>query len=364
MKILHLGQLIGGLDIYIRNTIAYADSSFYFVIAHGKADNSKSVMRMGKPVKEYKINLYRSLNLWNDIIGLVQTIWIIHKEKPDIIHCHSAKGGFIGRVAGFLTRTKTFYTPHAFSFLSSSSVLKRKIFIFLERIVRTNSYLLACSESERALGIEFVHYNEKKAKVWHNSVPDASVSYSDVEIKNIPFISCIGRPCYQKNPLFLLDVIRRVAIKMPQLKFYLLGVGFYSPDLTKMKEQITEWHLEENIVLLPWISHEECLEYVQHSLFYLSVSLYEGLPLSIIEAMSLGKAIIASDVIGNRDCVKHKINGYLLPLDKDIFYEKIIEISNNHSKRVEFGKKSRELYLSDFYINNQIQNLLKIYREA
>lgn len=47
---------------------------------------------------------------------MVQTVRIIKKEKPDVIHCHSAKGGMIGRIVGFVTNTPVFYTPHAFHF--------------------------------------------------------------------------------------------------------------------------------------------------------------------------------------------------------------------------------------------------------
>lgn len=174
MKILHVGQMIGGLDIYIRNTITYVNPEFEFVIAHGKDDNNKPVIKKGKAIKEYSIDLYRALNPYKDIKAIFQTIMIIEKENPDIIHCHSAKGGVVGRIAGYLTHTKTFYTPHAFSFLSTESSMKRRIFLILERMVKFNSYLLACSESERLMGINDVHYPESHALVWSNSVPDVA----------------------------------------------------------------------------------------------------------------------------------------------------------------------------------------------
>ena len=157
MKIMHIGQLIGGLDVYIRNSVAYLNDEFIdFVIIHGKDDKSRPVIRNNNIVKEYTVSLSRSLNFWKDLLCLIQVIKLIVKERPDKIHCHSAKGGMIGRVAGLLTQTKTFYTPHAFSFLSSSSKLKYKIFLFLERITRFNSYLLACSESERQM-LSLIH---------------------------------------------------------------------------------------------------------------------------------------------------------------------------------------------------------------
>ena len=126
MKILHIGQMIGGLDIYIRNSIIYNDvEDNEYVIVCGKEDKHPSVIRKGTVVKEYPISLFRSLNPVNDFKALIQAIKIIKKEKPAVIHCHSAKGGIIGRTAGWITGVKTFYTPHAFSFLCTSSKMKR-----------------------------------------------------------------------------------------------------------------------------------------------------------------------------------------------------------------------------------------------
>lgn len=173
MKVLHIGQLIGGLDIYIRNTITFASGDIDYIIMHGRNDNSKPICSYGHPVKEYLTDLQRDLSLLKDLKALYQAIRIIHKEKPDLIHCHSAKGGVVGRIAGFLTHTKTFYTPHAFSFLSTQSGLKRKIYLFIERTTKLDGWLLACSESERMMGINIVHYHKDKALVWNNAVPDA-----------------------------------------------------------------------------------------------------------------------------------------------------------------------------------------------
>lgn len=362
MKVLHVGQMIGGLGVYIRNTVTYISDEFEFVIVHGETDNSKPVMKNGKEVKEYTISLYRKLNPLKDLKGLIQVIRIIQKEKPDIIHCHSAKGGFIGRMAGFLTRTKTFYTPHAFSFLSTQNKIKKRIYLFLERMARLDSFLLACSESEKELGMEQVHYKEKRAYVWSNSVPDAqTVPPSDLK-ETSPYICYIGRPSYQKNPFFLVNVIREVHKAYPDIRFYILGVGYYSPDLERMKRIITQYQLENTIELFPWLNHNETMGYVKNALFYLTTSRYEGLPLAVIEAMSLGKCIVASDVFGNKDCVKDGYNGYLLPLQENLFAKKIIELIEHPDLTETFGKNSRLLFEKDFLIQNRIPYLEVIYK--
>lgn len=376
MKVLHIGNLKSGIDTYVRNTVALASDDFEFVIVNGADDNSKPYMRHGKQVKTYSIDMYRALNPVKDMKAVMQAIKIIRKEKPDLVHCHSAKGGVIGRFAAFFTGTKVVYTAHAFSFLSAESSKKKKVFLLLEKIAKLNSYLLACSGSERELGIKVVGFNEKKAFAWNNAVPDAneeltrnsqnsriSDSSNHVPKEGERYITSIGRPSYQKNPLFMVEVAHGIHLKHPDIKFYLLGVGFYSPMLEDMKKLIQQYDMDDTFYLLPWLSHEETLKYVKGSMLYFMTSLYEGLPISVIEAMSLGKAIVASDVLGNKDSVKDGYNGYLLPLDEKVFVEKMNELVENDDKRKVMERNSRVYFESDFFIDNRIKALEKIYTE-
>lgn len=382
MKILHIGNLKSGIDTYVRNTVALASDKFEFVIVNGADDNSKPYMRHGKQVKTYSIDMYRALNPVKDMKAVMQAIKIIKKEKPNLVHCHSAKGGVIGRFAAFFTGTKVVYTAHAFSFLSAESAKKKQVFLLLEKIAKLNSYLLACSGSERELGIKVVGFKIKKAFAWNNAVPDVDkgltrisqisrISSQKNESSDLPvpkvgerYITSIGRPSYQKNPLFMVEVAHGIHLKHPDIKFYLLGVGFYSPMLEDMKKLIHQYDMDDTFYLLPWLSHEETLKYVKGSLLYFMTSLYEGLPISVIEAMSLGKAIVASDVLGNKDCVKDGYNGYLLPLKEVVFVEKMNDLIENDEKRKEMEKNSRSYFESDFFIDNRIKALEEIYTEV
>ncbi len=373
MKILHIGNLKSGIDTYVRNTVALASEGFEFVIVNGADDNSKPYVRHGKQIKTYSIDMYRALNPVKDLKAVVQAIRIIKKEKPDLVHCHSAKGGVIGRFAAFLTGTKVVYTAHAFSFLSAESAKKKKVFLLLEKIAKLNSYLLACSGSERELGIKMVGFKERKAFAWNNAVPDSLPQIAQtpqIQSKDLPvpkegerYITSIGRPSYQKNPLFMVEVAHGIHLKHPDIKFYLLGVGFYSPMLEDMKRLIHEYGMDDTFFLLPWLSHEETLRYVKGSMLYFMTSLYEGLPISVIEAMSLGKAVVASDVLGNKDCVRDGYNGYLLPLEEKVFVEKMNELIEDDGKRKVMERNSRAYFESDFLIANRIKALEGIYDE-
>lgn len=73
--------------------------------------------------------------------------------------------------------------------------------------------------------------------------------------------------------------------------------------------------------------------------------------------MANGKAIISSDVVGNKDCVRNGENGYLLPLDADAYADKIIQLVNDKELRTSMEKKSRALFLEEFFIENRIKYL-------
>ena len=75
--------------------------------------------------------MVREINLHKDLKSLLQIINKIRQLKPDLIHCHSAKAGILGRITGLLLNTPTFYTPHAYSFLSTDNKYKKIIFIEL-----------------------------------------------------------------------------------------------------------------------------------------------------------------------------------------------------------------------------------------
>ena len=362
MKILHFGNIKTGIDSYVRNTVATASDEFDFVIVHGGDDKGKPFYRKGNLVPEYNICLYRSLNPYRDIKAIFQAIKIIRKEKPDLIHCHSAKGGVVGRFAAYFTNTKSVYTPHAFSFLSSSSKLKSRIFMALEKIARLKSYLLACSDSELKLGLEVVGFCKKKAFVWNNAISDpVSESKEDIEPLKGPYIISVGRPCYQKNPLLMVDIMNEVHKTHPNVKFYLLGVGFYSPELENMENRIADYHLEDIVKLLPYMPHEDTLQHVKNSLFYLTTSYYEGLPIAVLEAMAESRAIVASNVIGNKDCVKDNCNGYLLPMECSAFVEKINFLLDNNDELSRLSNNSRIYFEKDFLLKNRISDLEAIY---
>lgn len=146
------------------------------------------------------------------------------------------------------------------------------------------------------------------------------------------------------------------------MRFCLLGVGYYSPLLEEVRRKIAEYHLESVIEMLPWVSHSEAMKQIAGSIFYMTVARYEGLPLAVLEAMSLGKAVVATDVTGNKDCVMDGYNGRLVELDDTKgMVDAICDMIENRELREQYGTNGRKLFGEKFTMEKRIHLLKEIY---
>lgn len=215
--------------------------------------------------------------------------------KPDIVHLHSSAAGFVCRWALPCGKVPTFYTPHGFSFLpGSGSKLKRSFYHAVEWIsAKRPAKIIACSKGEYE---EALRLTDNCTYV-SNGVPyDSLAPYRRSEVNlSEPIIVCtVGRIMTQKNPA----LFNRIAELLPNIKFIWIGDGELRPLLTS-----------PNIDIMGWVNREQSLELTQKADFFILPSLWEGLPISLLESMALGKVCFVSDIIGNRDVIRDRENG-------------------------------------------------------
>ena len=206
IKIIHILHSVGGVDTSLRVILESIDSScFENIVIHGTKDNTNFFNDNKNYVREYTIPIEREINLIKDFKSIIKTCRIIKKEKPDLIHAHSAKGGLIGNIIGlFINSVTVLHTPQAYSFLSTSNKFKRGFFLLVERVLKNrNSILLASSNSELQRGIHEVKYKKSKTALFNNCISPIKLDtqFSDLSAYNLPkeFICTDGRPSYQKN---------------------------------------------------------------------------------------------------------------------------------------------------------------------
>lgn len=359
IKILHITHAHGGIKTYIENIVNHADPEKFENYIVG-TDVSKYYNNVFKA--KYDIFIDRKPNIIKDITALIKAIHIIRIINPDIIHCHSAKGGFIGRLASKLTRKKCIYTPNAFSYLGFVGI-KRQTFKFLEKITKNiTDILLSVSYSEANRAEVEIGYPKDKIVTIKNCIKVAentNLNYNYHKDK----IGMIGRLIHQKNPLMFLNVALIVHKELPNLKFELLGAGYQDYLSDEVAFFIKKNNMHDYCSIKTWGTNKnEIIDFYRSLSIFILTSNFEGLPYSLLEAMAEGIPCITTDADGNRDVINSGNNGFLVKCN-DAFdmATKIIQLKNNEILYKEISKKSFQTIYNDHNIEKNITLYENIY---
>ncbi len=185
IRIVHIARSVGGIGVYINLLVKHIDESCFenIVICNQKEKVVKIQDSSNVKTPLFHVNLKREINIINDIACLKKIISLLKKIKPDIIHCHSAKAGFLGRMAGAYLKIPTAYTPHAYSYLSAETTFKRAVFKSVEKVFRYfPSTTIACSLSEYNRAINDLKIQKNKVFLWNNSIENNIVFKPSVVI--------------------------------------------------------------------------------------------------------------------------------------------------------------------------------------
>lgn len=329
-KILHIVESLGGgIFSFLVDLVNNTDDEFDITIAYGirveTPENFKSYFSNNIKFIEVK-NFTRNINPIKDLKAFFEVKKIIKEENPDVIHLHSSKAGFIGRFATNCKKKTMLYNPHGFSFLMrDSSKVKRFMYWCLEKIgALRKCTIVGCSYGEYQEALKL----SKNAICINNSI---NINKLNKEVQafgkhNIDFnnlkICTSGRIGYQKNP----ELFNNIAEKFPNLKFTWIGDG-------ELKDKLTS----PNIKVTGWKTREEVLKIVNDNDIFILTSLWEGLPISLLEAMYLKKVCIVTNCIGNRDVIKNGKNGFIIKTNdyKEIIEKISLENYNEISKNAE-----------------------------
>lgn len=305
-KVLYIVESFGsGVFSFLVDLVNGIDNDFKITIAYGVREETLDNFReyFSNKIKFIKVeNFTRSINPQKDIKALKEIKKIIKEEKPDIVHLHSSKAGVLGRLAVSGSKIRMFYNPHGFSFLKKDdSFLKRKIYWLIEKamaILNKKCTVVGCSNGEY---LEAKKLN-KNAICINNGI-DINKLYketkdlapSKIDYKNIK-ICTVGRIGYQKNP----EMFNKIAEQFPNVNFTWIGDGDLRNKLTN-----------SNINVTGWKERKEVLQILNENDIFILTSLWEGLPLSLLEAMYMKKICIVNNCIGNRDVIVNDENGFI-----------------------------------------------------
>lgn len=340
LQIITLSEL-GGAQSVVINLANQLCNEHDVIVAAGEGDGKMWDMLSPKVRKHQCRYLQRAISLKIDPMALCELIRLNIKYKPDVVHLHSSKAGLLGRLA--FPSKKIVYTVHGFD---SIRVAHRKM-LPLEKIMQNfcHSIVGVSKYDYENLFAEGVRQN---LSVVYNAVTrpeDIEYTMSDVFEKYDKTVLAIARLSYPKRHDIFIELSRR----MPDYGFVWIG------------NQDTVEDIPENCFFLGSIPNAGA--YCKLADLVCLPSDFEGLPMVILEAMSLGKPIVASNVGGISEVVRNGENGFVVENDVEDFVQKCRMILEDDYLKAIMGDTSRTIYEREFTVDKMVEGYFSVYKK-
>ncbi len=322
-------------------------------------------------MKDLNVKIYpfpsfkREISIFEDIKTIFYLFKIIKKNRYDIVHCHTTKGGFVGRISAKLAGVKKiFFTCHGWGFYNAEFKKIEIFLIYLERFLSFWTTKVICvSENDKIEALKRKIVSRDKIVVIKNGIEWKEKDYKRIinKKKGEIVFGMTARLAYQKNPLLFLRAAKAVIEKYYHVKFFLVGGGAL---FKRCKNFIEKNHLQNKIFMLGEKSPEETRKLLYNFDVFVLTSLFEGLPLSLIEAMFSGLPIIASNVGGVSELVINYKNGFLIkPRNLNDLVNKMSVFLKKPSLCRKMGKESRKIAKSNFTVERMASDYQDLYLE-
>lgn len=303
MKIVHIVEpFAAGLVTFIK-TLVENHPDEEIVIIHGERKNVTPAEEIKKQfhakVKFFRWeNSSREISFKQDFKAAVSLYKILSKHKDaDIVHLHSSKAGFIGRLVCFLLGIKNvIYTPNGISFINDDlSAFKSFLYSSLERFGNLfPAKVVSSSKSEQKALLK----KKIKSKLIYNGTHIEAKTNKYFKHNNKFKVATCGRIAPQKAPN-MFNAIASQFSQSSEIEFVWIGDGIEREKLSS-----------SNIRVTGWLDKEGVQEELRNTNLYLSTARWEGLPFAVLEAMNLALPLLLSRSVGNDDLVIEGVNGY------------------------------------------------------
>ena len=366
IKVLHITQSVGGVETYLKQVISAIDHSRFELKIIGTVSEHLEPYCITHNVSFIRLKMARGLNPVTDIRSVFQLKKIIQKEKAACVHLHSAKAGFVGRIACSLAKQKSLYTPHALSYLSFTGV-KRKAFFALEKFAKAfTDKILAISNSEAERCINDLGHRRENILVVPNSLIIEKKFYNTNnpvlhQLQGNIKVGNIARLTPQKNPLLFVEIANEIVKKRgTDIHFYILGIGEHDHLMNDVQAKIKEYNIAFNIHLLERGDLQTSLHFLQQLDVFLFPSLFEGLSYALLEAMLQGLPCVVSNVDGNKDIIYNNSNGFACD-DLNDYVSSLLLLIDDEMKRKQLGEAAKQTVLLHHDLHKNIHQLEAIY---
>lgn len=360
---------IGGAQVFVLNLArAFRNNGDEVEVVAGDGDFLFSELDKDN-IKYYYLNsLKRNFSVFNALYFVFQLRNLLKSKKYDVVHLNSSNT-LIGAAASLFLkdRPKNVFTFHGLSFIDKNfnpnfiiKYLAKLYFkIFLKAV---DEVIFECRMNYEELAGERMF---KDARIIYNGLNPEELEFlnadearkflsdkcgTDLKINYI--IGSTGRLAYQKNYEFLINNFHLIKEKIPDVKVLIIGDG---QDYNEYKRMIKDRGIEQDFYLLGEIKNSH--RFINGFDLFTLTSRYEGVAISLIEAIYSNTPVLVSNVGGNPDVVGRDSN-QLFELDNiEEYLEKLLKIRNERKKIVEHNASLRV----DFSLSKMVNNYKEVY---
>ena len=311
-------------------------------------------------------SLERPINLLKDLLALIEIYRFIKKNNIEIVHTHSSKAGILGRLAARLAKARVIiHTVHGWSFNDYQPRGKRLFFIWLERLVaQVTDKLIVVSTYDQKKGLVNRIGKENKYSLIRYGIDYTEFCIKDQNIREelgintndlvIGMVSCF-KP--QKSPQDFIRLAFLVKKTSPDARFLLVGDGILRE---RIKRLIRKFNLEKQVILTGW--RRDIPRILSAIDVFVLTSLWEGLPISVLEAMAASRPVVSTHTGGVAEIIVEGKSGFLVPpKDMNKMSERLIVLLKDKDLRMRMGENARQGLNLNFFLTSMIENNQNLY---
>ena len=307
----------------------------------------------------------RSINLLSDLKVLLAIRREIRAFNPDIIHTHTAKAGFLGRIASILTfkRQIRVHTFHGHLLHGYFGKFQTSLVILAERFLArfTDKLVTVGSQVRDELLAVKIGSLEKYAVIGPGleirELPERVASLKSFGLQEDKFVvTWIGRAVPVKAPNRILELARECVLRGLRMQFIVVGDGSLLSDLKRLAKRE-----DLPINFLGWQSDIEKI--LSFSDLVLLTSENEGTPVALIQAQMAGVPVLTTDVGSASEVLKNNQSGFCLEYSVKDFADKIELLAGDLGMKTSFGAIGKAFALDNFSVNRLVSDHAGLYRE-
>lgn len=334
-------------------------------------DFNKDIQGMREAgIKVSILKMRRNISILSDLIAFFKLCSYIKKGRYDILHTHSSKAGFLGRLSARLMGVKVvIHTPHYFCFIAEDmSRVKKFFYFYLEKFAALFcDKIIAVSESQRQDIIKSGLVNSRKVITIENGVDiykfsnngfDISKKKQELGLDNRSIIlGTVGILIERKGQRYLIEAVSELIKEGFDVHLIIAGEGILRKDLDTLSDNLG---LNGRIKLLGF--REDIPQILSLMDIFVFPSLWEGMSLALLEAMACGLPVISTEVHGAVDLIQDNKRGILVE-KKDVqgLVRAIRYLISNRKHAKEMGQEAKELIRKNYTSEKQIGKIKIFY---